>query len=203
MTDLIDLNQLIKASYEDRNKQENTLQRFGYVYDPEISDKNNHVYYHPEDNELIQTVRGTSSLSDIGTDYYLARGKLKDTQRFKDSLNIYNKSKQKYNGIPTKLIGHSLGGGIVSELPSDDIKDKVISVDKGSAPFHRSRKNENSYRTSGDLVSIANINSSKTKTLKQYNKSLNPYYFNSGINYLYNGLLSHKTSNLKNENIFV
>ena len=203
MTDLIDLHQLINNTYADRNKQEGALERFGYNYDKDLSNETNQVYYNPEQNKLIHGVRGTASLSDIGTDIYLATGNLKKTNRYKDSLNIYNKAKSKYNNAPTTLVGHSLAGGIISELPSDDIKDKVISVDKGSAPFHRSRKNENSYRTSGDLVSIANINSSKTKTLNQYNKSLNPYYFNSGVNYLYNALQAHKTDNLKNSNIFV
>jgi len=117
-------------------------------------------------------------------------------------LNIYNKSKQKYNGVPTTLIGHSLGGGIVSELPSNN-NDKVISYNKGSSLFHPAKANETSYRINGDIVSIANVHSTKTKTLRQKNRMVNPQYFNSGVNYLYNSLLAHKPINIKDQKIFV
>jgi len=203
MTDLVDLHTLIKASYEDKNKQEDTLKRFGYDYDKELSNDTNQVYYNPQNNKLIHSVRGIASLSDVGTDAYLAVGKLKSTNRYKDSLNVYNKAKKKYNNSQSTLVGHSLGGGIVSELPSDNINDKVISYNKGSSLFHPAKANETSYRINSDLVSIANVNSSKTKTLRQKNRSLNPQFFNSGANYLYNSLLSHKPINIKDQKIFV
>jgi hypothetical protein len=71
----------------------------------------------------------------------------------------------------------------------------VTTLDKGTTLFQPTRSNEKSYRTSGDIVSIANANSTRTTTLK------NPS-FRTGIIPL-DILNSHNVSNIKNEKIFI
>jgi hypothetical protein len=153
------------------------------------------------------SVKGTNpfSLKDIGTDIYLAAGHLKDTDRYKESKNILEKAKKRYNPKESTLASHSLGGTISQYIAGKD--DKVYTLDKGSTLFQKSRPNEKAYRSSGDVVSLLNANSKNMTTLKRpqgigFNRTVG--ILAGGIGGLIgNALDAHDVNNVKQSNILI
>ena len=181
-------------SYTRDKKSQQQLKNAGYNYDSMLSNHNQQVWYNPNTKKMLFNVAGTHNLKDWGTDLYLAFGKLKDTNRYKEARNILNEAKRKYgNDIETKISGHSLGGAIAQYVGGKD--DKVYTLDKGATIGQKTRSNENAYRTSGDIVSALNANSTRMNTLNNYNKSTG--FIPLDI------LKAHNVENIKNDNIFV
>jgi hypothetical protein len=183
----------LKSSYGDKKSQQQ-LKNAGYNYDSMLSNHNQQVWYNPNTKKMLFNVAGTHNLKDWGTDLYLAFGKLKDTNRYKEAKNILNEAKRKYgNDIETKISGHSLGGAVSQYIAGKN--DKVYTLDKGATIGQKTRSNENAYRTSGDIVSALNANSTRMNTLNNYNKSTG--FIPMDI------LKAHNVENIKNEEIFV
>ena len=162
----------------------------GYTFDNELSNHNQQVYYNPNEKDnkkLLYSVTGTHNLKDWGTSLYGALGMIKKTNRYKEAKDTLTKAKQKYNTNNATISGHSLGGQISGYIGNKD--DKVLTLDKAASPFQKMRSNENSYRSKGDIVSLLNANSKRTKTIgdKQY---INP-------------LKAHDVDNIKDSNIYI
>jgi hypothetical protein len=68
-------------------------------------------------------------------------------------------------------------------------------LNKGATIGQKTRSNEDAYRTSGDLVSLLNANSTRMKTLK------NPHIRTS--NFIVDAFNSHNVDNIKNKNILI
>ena len=85
---------------------------------------------------LLYSVSGTLFLTDVGTDAYLAVGKLKQTIRYKEAVDVLDEAKAKYKPSKTTAIGHSLGSAIVSYLPAD----KITTLDRGTTFFWKKCK---------------------------------------------------------------
>ncbi len=189
----IKLYDALKSSYGDKKSQQQ-LKNAGYNYDSMLSNHNQQVWYNPNTKKMLFNVAGTHNLKDWGTDLYLAFGKLKDTNRYKEARNILNEAKRKYgNDIETKISGHSLGGAIAQYVGGKD--DKVYTLDKGATIGQKTRSNENAYRTDGDIVSALNANSTRMKTLNNYNKAQG--FLPLDI------LKAHDVNNIKDEGIFI
>jgi hypothetical protein len=189
----MNLHDVIKSSYAKKNKQEEYFGAHGYARDAELSNHNQQVYYNPTEKKLVFTVAGTHNLADIGTDLYLAVGKLKDTNRYKEADRTLKAAKQKYNPETTSVAGHSLGATIGSYAASKS--DKVHTLDKGATIGTKTRSNETALRTQGDIVSLLNANSKHMTTLK------NPNY-QTGVK-VYDALQAHNVSNIKDSGIFI
>ena len=178
----------LKVGYtKDKKTQKQALKKSGYYRDNQLSKPNEQVYYNPTDKKLLVNVNGTNSLSDWATDAYLAVGKLKDTNRYKEADDVIKRAKKKYAPRKTVLTGHSLGGSIVSLAGSRE--DRIISLDNGATFGTNTRPNERSYRTSGDIVSLL----SSSKTLKNPNAQTG--IFPMDVNN------AHKVDNIKNMSI--
>jgi hypothetical protein len=200
----ISLYDTLKNSYDIRDNQKSKFKNQGYVYDSDLSNHNEQVYYNPQSKKLLFTIAGTHNLSDVGTDIYgVLGGNLKSTNRYKEAQSILNKAKQRYNPNETTISAHSLGGSIAQYIAGKD--DKVLTLDKGATFFQKSRPNEQSFRTSGDVVSLLNANSKNMTTLKNPNVKLtsNPLLYLSPTAHLYDAYNAHNIDNIKNEKIFV
>ena len=71
-----------------------------YILDDKLSNDNQQVYVdRKKNNKLLFSITGTrlNKLQDLGTDLYLAAGKLKDTNRYKEAESTLQKAKKKYN----------------------------------------------------------------------------------------------------------
>ena len=156
----------VQSSYGNK-KSKQSIESKGFKFDKSLSNGNQQVYYNPTNKQMLFNVAGTHNLSDWGTDMYLALGKLKDTNRYKEAKNTLAKAKQKYNPTNTAVTGHSLGGTISQYVANKN--DKVFTLDKGATIGQKIRKNENAFRTSGDAVSLLNSNSKRMTTLSNPN----------------------------------
>jgi hypothetical protein len=183
---------VLKNGYAHKNKNLGN-----YEYDNKLSNKHQQVYYNKQNNKMLFNVNGTNPFDykDIMTDIYLAFGGLKLTNRYKEAEQTLKNAREKYKPHETTLTGHSMGSSVVSYLGSKGAKDKILTLDKGSSPFQKTRNIEKSYRTAGDVVSLLNANSKNTTTLPNKNLS-------TGLIPL-DTLNSHNISNIKNEQIFV
>ena len=191
----MDLHKVIKNSYAKKKDQKNAFKDKGYVYDEQLSNKNNAIYYNPETKKLMHSVKGTNPFSakDLYTDAMLSMGMLKKTDRYKDSHKKLRDAKAKYGVDSADIVGHSLGASVSSYIGSK--ADKVYTLDKGATFGQKTRSNEHAFRTSGDLVSALNANSTRMTTLKNPN-------FRTGIIPL-DALFSHNVDNIKGKNIYV
>ena len=179
----------IKAGYKSPSYQRKELAKMGYIRDDNLSNHNQQTYYSPAEKKLLFNVAGTHNLSDVGTDVALAFGMLNTTNRFKEAQTTLKKAKDFYGVKNANITGHSLGGSIASFV--DDKDDSVCTLDKGTAPFQKTDKNEKDYRTEGDLVSLFSTNAKHTTTLKNPNKN----------NILPNLPTAHDVDNIKNQGI--
>ena len=192
----MDLHKVLKNSYASRKKQKKAFLKDGYRYDKFLSNDNEQVYYNPNNKKLLMSVAGTHNLSDFGTDIWLAGGLLKNTSRYKEAESTLKRAKQKYDVKNATISGHSLGGPISQYIASKG--DQVYTLDKGATIGQKTRSNEKAYRTSGDLISILNANSTRMKTLK--NPQIRTGNFNNILKDAYN---AHNVDNIKNENIMI
>lgn len=182
----IDLYDALKSSYGDKKSKEK-LSNAGYNYDSILSNHNQQVYYNPKENKLLYNVAGTHNLKDWGTDVYLAMGKLKDTNRYKEARRVLDDAKKKYNNADTTITAHSLGASIGSYI--GDKNDKKYLYNAGYTIGQKTRSNNGNttnLRTLTDPVSLLSLGAKNQKTIA----------FGG-----FNPLLSHNLENLRNKSI--
>ena len=154
---MINLYDAIKSSYgsQDSNKK---IEDKGYIKDIKLSNHNQSVYVNPNEKKVLFNVAGTHNLSDWGTDAYLALGKLKDTDRYREADNMLKMSKEKYKGYQTSLTGHSLSSPIVNGIGSKT-NDKVYALNGAFTIGQKTSDNKNfhNYRVKNDIVSTFGI----------------------------------------------
>jgi hypothetical protein len=191
----IQLYDLLKQSYEPLNNS--SLKKFedlGYQLDTSLSNKNNKVFYNQAQNKLIVIVKGTNptSAQDVYTDVALSFGRLKNTDRYKDSDKRLKQAKQKYGVSSALVVGHSLGAIISKYIAGSS--DKVVQYNSASVIGEKPRDNVTSYRTSGDLVSLLNKNTSITLNKEKTNIS-------DAFGSVGRALSSHELDQIKNVDI--
>lgn len=154
----------LKVSYLPTKEAKKLLQKYDYYVNENLSTPDVTVAWNPVTKKLLVVGAGTHKLADIGTDVYLAAGKLKDTNRYKEAKHILEVAKKAYNVDSATIAGHSLFGTIASYIGSK--KDKVITYNKGATIGQKSRPNETAYRSSGDVVSVLASRNKNMTTLK-------------------------------------
>jgi len=171
----------LKASYETNEQAKQRLVKDNFVLVKDLSSHNQKVFYNPITKKLLLTIAGTHNLHDVGTDVYLALGKIKDTNRYKEAKDVLEKAKKYFpNAKSIDIAGHSLGAKLSSELKAD----KITTYNKGATFGDKINKNEKSYRTEGDVVSTLASNQitlpRQTKNLRgQDNHPTVPTFFKS------------------------
>lgn len=184
----------LKNSYASRDKQKGAFKDKNYVYDSDLSNHNEQVYYNPKEKKLLYSIAGTHNIGDLGTDLYLAAGHLKDTNRYKEAESKLREAKKRYGVDSATVVGHSLGNSLAQYVSSKN--DKVIGLNGGYTIGQPTRSNATSYRTKGDLVSLLGRNETNVHNLENPNT---PSMF-GGIVDAYR---AHNIDNIKNEKIYV
>jgi hypothetical protein len=182
----VNLYDSLKSSYGDKKSREK-IKNLGYNYDSMLSNHNQQVWYNPNENKLLYNVAGTHNLKDVGTDIYLALGKLKNTNRYKEAKKTLEQAKIKYNNPNTTIASHSLGGSITNYI--GDKNDKKYSYNAGYTIGQKTRSNNGNnknIRTFTDPVSLLSLGSKNQRTIG----------FGG-----FNPILSHNLENLKNKSI--
>ena len=190
----LNLHDVLYNSYEN---DPNRLTSTGFNYDKELSDHNQQVYYNPSKQKLLYSIAGTQSGNDVGTDLLMGLGLLKNTKRYKEADDKLAKAKDKYKPNNTIIAGSSLGGSIASKIGKAE--DKIYTYNKFSHIAEKVMPNEQSYRSSGDLVSIFN----PSKNTKTFNTKILPIYLPTYSGVARNGIEQHKLKHLKGKNIYV
>ena len=186
----LNLHDVLKNSYADPSQQASFGADKGYVFDKDLSNHNQQVYYHPQDKKLVVSVAGTHNVSDVITDARVMAGGLKNTDRYKQAKATLDTAKSKYGVDSATIAGHSLGGLVGSYIGSS--KDKVYTLDKAQTIGNRNNKNEQAFRSAGDVVSL--LGSDKIKTIGKGS------VLTGGIS---GALSSHNISNIKNAGIII
>ena len=144
----------LKIGYiRDEDKQQKILKKFGYALDKSLTTREHMTAFDPVSQKLLFVPIGTqpSSAKDIWTDVNLAVGNLKNTSRYKSDKKAFNSALDKYDERSVVLAGDSLGGTIASGIGRS--KDKIYTFNKGATIGAQTRKNEESFRSQGDIVS--------------------------------------------------
>lgn len=178
---------VLKNSYKPTSS---AFSKQGYIYDKDLSNHNQQVYYNPKDKKMVLSVAGTHNLKDWGTNAYLATGQLKKTKRYKEAQNTLSKAKQKYQPANTTVAGHSLGGSIGQYIAGGN--DKVYTLDKGATIGQKTRANETAFRHSNDLVSLFSATNSRMHT-----------FGIPKVPTVRNALEAHRVDRIKDKNIFI
>lgn len=168
-------------------KQRKRLKKFGYVLDPELTNREHLVAYNPFEQKLLYVSNGTDP-TDYRDWYQDLRGLTntqKSTRRYQDEKNALMKAKNKYNEKSTTLVSHSLGSQFTNTIASRD--DNVIQYNPFLMPNTRPRENVQNIRTPLDPVSIF-APSENTRTISAGGNSL---------------LRPHRLDNIRNEPIFI
>jgi len=197
-SDNVSLYRTIKASYGDKNSIQR-LENKGFIRDNQLSNHNQSVFYNKQQNKTIMAVAGTHNLQDWGTDVYLAVGKLKNTNRYKEAKNTLEKAREKYKGSSVSLTGHSLGSGITNGISSSN--ERVYNLDPAYTIGQKARPNVTNYRAEGDIVSLF---SPKANTKTFVNNSHQTGF--SPVNILkapLDALNAHNVSQIKGKHLFV
>ena len=182
----------IKLGELPKKQQVEEMKKYGYYRDGALSNDNEQVYWNPTKHKLLYNVRGTHNWNDVGTDLYLAVGKLKETNRYKEADTTLANANTTYGVDKAVITSHSLGGGIANGIGKAN--DKVYTLDAGYTIGQKARDNVKNIRTQGDWVSTFSP-WGNTTTLKNPN-------WKSG-NTLLDGLNAHAIDNIKNTPIQV
>jgi len=175
----------------DERRQRKRLKKFGYRLDANLTTRDHLVAYNPTTNKVIFVSNGTqlTSPSDIYTDVGgIGLGRLRETDRFKRDNAAYLKAKDTYKDAPVTLVGHSLGGAIISAI---DLKanDKAIGYNSAVA-FNKPKENLKLFRTVGDPFSAFSRDTRSLANQASLVERGNP-------------LQPHAVSNIRNQPIFV
>jgi hypothetical protein len=194
----ITLYDTLKSTYNDK-KAMNKLKSQGYNLDSMLSNRNNQVWYNPNEKKILFGIKGTNALSfdDLKTDFLMGIGKLEKTDRYKDSKKILQQAKNKYQDYNVNVLGHSLGGSIAERI-ADKNKDKVHTLDSYYQPFKATSSNNGNaqhYRSQIDPISAFGANKKNVKTITNENKP-------TGILPL-DLLNAHNVNAIKNSNILI
>ena len=166
----LNLRDVVKNSYHPADEFN------GYVKDKDLSNRNQQVYFNPESNKLLMSVAGTRSLGDIGTDFSLIGGNIKDTKRYRQADSTLKNAKQKY-GVSADVVGHSLGSAITSRIAGAD--DRVFNYNSAEIGG-KNRPNVHSVRHSGDIISV--LGTSKSVNFGAPVEVANPFAWSSNHN---------------------
>ena len=162
---------LTQSSYK-KNKDIKDLSN--HILDRQLSTKEAKVWYNPKKNQVYVANRGTNKTAKDWTNNLIATtGLYKNTQRYNNAKDLQLKVKTKYPNSKITNLGHSQSAFITKQLNEEGLTDEVINTNPATLPSDRKTKdNEYTLRSKGDLVSIFHKNDKNTTEID--NKTSNP-----------------------------
>lgn len=172
----INLSRLLDSTYKPVNRSDSVFKGTNFNRDKDLSNINQRLYVDNTNKKAVATFRGTHNLAnDLGSDLDIFFGtKNVFGNRLKESEKFYKNIKQKYPNHELTLTGHSLGGHLASKV-SKNSNDKIVTFNKGAGlltPFEKTKKNERSYRTPTDVVSLLSSGHRNTRTTGRFDANL-------------------------------
>ena len=149
--------------YSEQEKVEELFNKMSelkdFELDDELSTEEHSVFFNKTTNETVIAYRGTTNLDDVKTDSHILMGRERNTARFKRSEAVYEKTRDKYDGVITTT-GHSLGGGIslhVAEkydIHGHHYNPAISATQVFTTDHYNNQSHQTIYRTKLDPVSI-------------------------------------------------
>ena len=171
---------LIESGYSRTGDAEKLGKKYGLTLDKSLSNANHKIFIDKERNPTV-VYRGSKNENDAMTDGLLAIGLEKYSTRFRESKDLLNDIRKKYNNKPVTSLGHSLGGSLAEYVGAD----KVVTVNKGvgiSGIGKQLKANQTDIRTDSDLVSILSKTQNGGKQITIKTKEINPLKEHSHAN---------------------
>ena len=92
------LKNVLESTYKSKSTSSDELKKSGYIFDNELSNINDRVYYRPDDNRLLISYRGTHNLlRDIPTDLSIFMNRLDKSKRYKEGKETHRSLAAKFN----------------------------------------------------------------------------------------------------------
>jgi len=158
-----DLKTILNASYESNPVAKEQLENKGYVFDEELSNKKQKVFYDPETMTPKIVFKGTTDGNEWLRNPLLAVGLERFDPEFKKAKKVTQQVTEKYDNKPD-VFGHSRGAAKSSYV--SNLANKVYTYNKPSNLFESrifktSSPNETNFRSTFDPISALDIFKSK------------------------------------------
>lgn len=163
---------ILESSYKPQKEFAEDVSKLGYDYDPELSSMDTKVFFDRTTKQPHIAYRGSVRASDWVSNLNLGLGNKDKT--LDEAISTAKKVKEKYGMAPITS-GHSRGGYFAEKAGEAVQAPKTITYNKATMPqdvFKKMRKEQDDWRTSGDIVSLPSVLQGIKHTIKT--KTFNP-----------------------------
>jgi hypothetical protein len=154
-----DLKLILNASYKSNEDAKNDLEDKGYIFDDELSNEKQKVFYDPKTDKPKIVFKGTTDANEWIRNPLIPFGLEGLDPEFENAKKLTKQVAEKYDNKPD-VFGHSRGA-TKSEYVSN-LADQVYTYNKpsrlyGSYIFNNTPENIHNYRATFDPVSLLDI----------------------------------------------
>ena len=131
----------------------------GYELDHKLSNDTSAVYYHPGENRVAHSIRGTNGTAKDWSNnliYMLSPALYQKTERYKNAKAVQDAINIKYKNAAKSITTHSQSGVIGRYLAKDNPGAEVISLNPASSWLDNmiQPKNVSTVKSTTDVVSL-------------------------------------------------
>ena len=158
-----DLKTILNVSYDDNLKAKDILENKGYIFDEDLSNEKQKVFYDPKTDTPKIVFKGTTDMNEWLRNPLIPLSLEFLDPEFTESKNLVKQVTDKYKSKPD-LYGHSRGA--TKSLYNSSLANQVYTYNKpsklfGSYIFDDTPNNVHNYRATFDPVSALDVLKSK------------------------------------------